>query len=99
MGPNFGFGDCYFECQKSHYIACGPHFGYISAKILVFHNRSKHFAMEYHFVCKVIKNKEVGIFYIPLQEMVAAPMTKPLLRDICFITCKKHGVEINVIRY
>lgn len=44
----------------------------------VFHDRSKHIDIRYHFVRNAISDKIVNIKYMPTGEMIADILTKPL---------------------
>jgi hypothetical protein len=45
-----------------------------------FHNRTKHIAVRYHFICKKIEDGELAPIYIPTSEQVADVLTKGLPR-------------------
>jgi len=62
----------------------------------VFHNRSKHIDVRYHFVREALESDELSIAYTPSEEMAADLLTKRLpkpkrvkcmtllgLRDLC----------------
>ncbi|CAB3990690.1 Hypothetical predicted protein [Paramuricea clavata] len=46
----------------------------------VMHKRSKHIDTKLHFIREKVENKEVGIHYIPTEEMTAGILTKSLPR-------------------
>ena len=48
------------------------------AKNPVFHDRSKHIDIQYHFTRDLIKNKRISLNYIPTKEMSADLLTKAL---------------------
>ena len=48
------------------------------AKNPVFHDRSKHIDIQFHFTRKLVKKGRIGLNYIPTQEMVADILTKAL---------------------
>jgi hypothetical protein len=47
-------------------------------KNLVFHNRSKHIDMRYHYIPDLVQRKTVRLQYIAMSEKVADILTKPL---------------------
>ena len=54
----------------------------------VFHKRTKHIDIKYHFVREVLQNGVVKIEYLPTEEMVADILTKPLCRVKHLKFCK-----------
>ena len=50
------------------------------AKNPVFHDRSKHIDIQYHFTRDLIKNKRISLNYVPTKEMSADLLTKALPR-------------------
>jgi hypothetical protein len=44
----------------------------------VFHNRSKHIEIHYHFICDMVQRGALKLQYISTDEQVADVMTKPL---------------------
>ena len=46
-----------------------------------YHGKTKHIQIRYHFVRDMITQNEVVLKYIPTNEMVADPFTKPIVRD------------------
>ncbi|KAI3655909.1 hypothetical protein MP638_003672, partial [Amoeboaphelidium occidentale] len=50
------------------------------AKIPKFHNRTKHFDIDYHWLREQVKLDKVQIQYLPTSEMLADALTKPLGR-------------------
>jgi hypothetical protein len=47
---------------------------------LVFHNRSKHIEIRYHFIRDMVQRGALKLQYISMDEQVADVMTKPLSR-------------------
>jgi hypothetical protein len=44
----------------------------------VFHDRSKHIEIRYHFICDMVQRGALKLQYISTDEQVADVMTKPL---------------------
>lgn len=59
----------------------------------VFHKRSKHIEIRYHFIREKIKHKEIETVYIPTDEMLADILTKTLGRvKHCYFTDRILGL-------
>ena len=50
------------------------------AKGTVFHDRSKHIVIQYHFTRDLVKEKRIGLNYVPTMEVSADSLTKALPR-------------------
>jgi hypothetical protein len=50
-------------------------------KNAVFHNRTKHIAIHYHFMREKVNTGEIELEYIPTNAQVADVLTKPLRRE------------------
>lgn len=50
------------------------------AKSPMFHKRTKHIDIRYHFIRDAVRNKLVDVQHIPTQKMIADVLTKPLCR-------------------
>jgi len=50
------------------------------AKNPVFHDRSKHIAIQYHYTRLLVKSGMINLKYLPTEEMLADALTKPLPR-------------------
>jgi hypothetical protein len=46
----------------------------------VFHDRSKHIEIRYHFICDMVQRGALKLQYISTDEQVVDVMTKPLSR-------------------
>ena len=44
----------------------------------MFHDRSKHMEMRYHYVCDMVQLKVVSLRYILTDEQIADVLSKPL---------------------
>jgi hypothetical protein len=44
----------------------------------VFHDRSKHIEIHYHFICNMVQRGALKLQYISMDEEVADVLTKPL---------------------
>ena len=62
------------------------------AKNLVFHARTKHIKIHYHYVCKLIKDWVVELVYCPTQENGADIFTKALGKDLLQSHLHKLGI-------
>jgi hypothetical protein len=52
------------------------------AKNPVFHDRSKHIDIQYHYTRDLVKQEKIQLNYIPTQDMLADILTKSLLSEI-----------------
>jgi hypothetical protein len=52
------------------------------AKNLVFHERSKHIDIRFHYLRDCIANKKVEVKYVKTQDQVADIFIKPLKYDV-----------------
>lgn len=59
-------------------IFCDNQSAGLMAKNPVFHERTKHIAIKYHFVREVIESKDIIVKYLPTEEMPADVLTKGL---------------------
>jgi hypothetical protein len=46
----------------------------------VFHDKSKHIEIKYHYIRDMVQRKEVLVQYLPTDEQVVDVLTKPLTR-------------------
>jgi hypothetical protein len=46
----------------------------------VFHNKSKHIEIKYHYIKDMVQRKEVHVQYLPTHEQIADIFTKPLAK-------------------
>ena len=58
----------------------------------VFHARSKHIDLRYHFVRGAIKDKRFELEYLPTERMVADVLTKPLSKSKHILCCTGMGL-------
>ena len=78
------------NCDKNIVILYVDNQGAIAlAKNPVFHQRSKHIDIRYHYIRLEVDNKNVELIYVPSEENVADIFTKPLtkknLQKFCII--------------
>ena len=78
------------NCDKSTVILNVDNQGAIAlAKNPVYHQRSKHIDIRYHYIRLEVENKHVELIYVPSEENVADIFTKPLtkknLQKFCVI--------------
>ena len=62
----------------------------------VFHNKSKHIEIRYHFIRDMVWKGVVELQYIPTDDQTAEDLTKPLPRVKFEYFCGRLGVEENV---
>jgi hypothetical protein len=60
---------------------------------LVFHARTKHIEIQYHFIREKIKSKEVDVDYIPIYVQHADFLTKPLSYRPFSLNIEESGVK------
>lgn len=51
-------------------------------KNLIFHGRSKHINIKFHFTNELVKNDEIELKFCKLENQVVDIFTKPLERDV-----------------
>lgn len=59
----------------------------------VFHKRTKHIHVKYHFIRDKVKNKDIKLLYMPTNEMVADMLTKSLGGKKHQFVCSKLNLE------
>jgi kynurenine formamidase len=64
------------------------------SKNSVFHARSKHIDIQYHFIRDTVATGEILIEYLPTEYMVADIMTKPLPTEKHKVHTANLGVEM-----
>jgi len=64
------------------------------AKNPVFHQRTKHIDLRYHFIREKVEDKDINICYTPTSEMQADFLTKNLTRPLF----EKHVKSIGLIQ-
>ena len=62
---------------------------------LVFHDKSKHIEIRYHFIHDMVQKGVVELQYIPTDDQTADILTKPLLRTKFEYFRRRLGVEEN----
>jgi hypothetical protein len=62
----------------------------------VFHDRSKHIEIKYHYIWDIVERRVVELQYISTDEQIANILTKPLLRMKYEYFRDKLGVLSNV---
>ena len=53
------------------------------------HQRAKHIKRNWHFIREQVGAKEIAISYVRSLEMIADPMTKPLVRELFTIHVRR----------
>jgi hypothetical protein len=46
----------------------------------VFHDKSKHIEIRYHYICDMVQRGAIKLQYVSMNEQVADVLTKPLSR-------------------
>ena len=62
----------------------------------VFHDKSKHIEIRYHFIRDMVQKGAVELQYIPTDDQTADVLTKPIPRVIFEYFRGRLGVEENV---
>ena len=62
----------------------------------VFHDKSKHIEMQYHYIRDMVQKGAVELQYVPTDDQTADVLTKSLLRVKFEYFCGRLGVEENV---
>ncbi|KAK8921022.1 hypothetical protein KSP39_PZI020059 [Platanthera zijinensis] len=75
------------HCDNSSAIAL--------SKNPIYHGRSKHIELRYHFIRELLEKKEVELLFCPTRSQLADILTKPLPRDRFLELRKKIGVINN----
>ena len=44
----------------------------------VFHDKSKHIEIKYHYILYMVQKGAINLLYVPIEEQVADVLTKPL---------------------
>ena len=57
------------------------------------HQRAKHIKRKQHFIREQVEVKEIAISHVPSLEMIANPMTKPLMRELFVIHVRRMGMQ------
>ena len=52
----------------------------VTTKIVVFHDRSKHIEIKYHYIRDMVQRGAVKLLYVVTEEQIADVLTKPLAR-------------------
>lgn len=58
----------------------------------VFHDRSKHIDIQFHFTRSLVKEGKIVVDYVPTAEMLADLLTKSLPRPRHTLLCKSIGI-------
>jgi hypothetical protein len=61
----------------------------------VFHDRSKHIKIKYHYIRDMAQRKEVHVQYLPTHEQIEDIFTKPLAKTKVKYFCKRLGLVEN----
>jgi hypothetical protein len=61
----------------------------------VFHDKSKHIEIKYHYIRGMVQRKAVHVQYLPTHEQIANIFTKPLARTKFEYFCERLGLVEN----
>ena len=61
----------------------------------VFHDKSKHIEIQYHFIHDMVQKGVIELQYIPTDDQTADVLTKPFPRVKFEYFCERFGVEEN----
>jgi hypothetical protein len=61
----------------------------------VFHDRSKHIKIKYHYIRDMVQRKIVDVQYLPTHEQIANIFTKPLAKTKFEYFCERLGLVEN----
>ena len=62
---------------------------------LVFHNKTKHIEIRYHYIRDMVQKDAVALQYVPTDDQTTDVLTKPLLRTKFEHFRRRLGVEEN----
>ena len=64
---------------------------------LVFHDKSKHVEIKYHYIRDMVQRVEVKLLYVTMDEHIADVLTKPLARvNFEYFSEKFRVIQIEV---
>ena len=66
------------------------------SKNLVFHDRSKHIEIKYHYIRDMVQRKTIHVQYLPTHEQIANIFTKPLAKTKFEYFCERLRLVENV---
>ena len=84
--------------DEATYLLCDNKSAIAIAKNYVFHSRTRHIAVKYHFIKEAISDGEVQLMYCKSEEQVADIFTKALPLEKLVHFRKLLGVEEHHIR-
>ena len=61
-------------------VLCDNHSSIKMTENLVFHDKTKHIKVRYHYIRDMVKKGAVKLKCVPIEEQVADVLTKPLSR-------------------
>ena len=61
-------------------ILCDNHICIKMTENPMFHDKTKHIEVRYHFIWDMVQKRAVKLKYVPTEEQVADVLTKPLAR-------------------
>jgi hypothetical protein len=81
------------KCTASIPIHCDNTSAISLSKNHVFHSKTKHIPIKYHFLREQVTNTVVSLHYIPSKDQIVDIFTKPLAKAQFEYTCEKLGVN------
>jgi hypothetical protein len=61
----------------------------------VFHDRSQHIEIKYHYIKDMVQRKAIHVQYLPTHEQIADIFTKPLAKTKFEYFCERLGLVEN----
>jgi hypothetical protein len=61
----------------------------------VFHDKSKHVEIKYHYIIDMVQKKAVHVWYLSTHEQATDVFTKPLARTKFEYLCERLGMVDN----
>lgn len=86
-----------FEQERGTVLFCDNSSAIKLSKNLVFHGRSKHIHVRYHFLCDLVNEGVIAMEYCSTKERLSDIMTKPVKLDVFEKFRKDMGVCLKSV--